>query len=169
VKRPRTAIHGRSTQQRPMNGAKVTTMTFAMLVLIAIIGGAAVTLQGQFMGLMDQGIGTRESVFITYASGGVLVALFMLLAGGGNLRAWQGVPWYALTAGVLGLVIVGTIGYTVPRLGLALAFTIIVAAQFMVAALIDHFGWVGAATRPLGWPQLAGMALLIAGVWLMTR
>jgi transporter family-2 protein len=153
----------------PQFAGKVITMTFAMLVLIAIMCGAAVTLQGQCMGLMDQGIGTRESVFITYASGGLLVALFMLLAGGGNLRAWQGVPWYALTAGVLGLFIVGTIGYTVPRLGLALAFTIIVAAQFIVAALIDHFGWMGAATRPLGWPQLAGMGLLIAGVWLMTR
>ena len=35
-------------------------MTFAMLVLIAIVCGAAVTLQGQFMGLMDQGIGTRD-------------------------------------------------------------------------------------------------------------
>jgi transporter family-2 protein len=141
----------------------------AILVILAIVGGVAVTLQGQFMGLMDRGIGTRESVFITYASGGMLVALFMLLAGGGNLRAWQGVPWYALTAGVLGLVIVGTIGYTVPRLGLATAFTIIVAAQFIVAALLDHFGWLGAAVRPLGWSQMAGIGLLIVGVWLMTR
>jgi transporter family-2 protein len=141
----------------------------AILVILAIVGGVAVTLQGQFMGLMDRGIGTRESVFITYASGGMLVALFMLLAGGGNLRAWQGVPWYALTAGVLGLVIVGTIGYTVPRLGLAMAFTIIVAAQFIVAALLDHFGWLGAAVRPLGWSQMAGIGLLIVGVWLMTR
>jgi transporter family-2 protein len=144
-------------------------MGFAILIIIAVIGGIAVTLQGQFMGLMDEGIGTRESMFITYASGGILVALFMLLAGGGNLRAWQGVPWYALTAGVLGLVIVGTIGYTVPRLGLALAFTIIVAAQFIVAALLDHFGWLGAAARPLGWSQMAGMGLLIVGVWLITR
>ena len=144
-------------------------MGFAILIIIAVIGGIAVTLQGQFMGLMDEGIGTRESMFITYASGGILVALFMLLAGGGNLRAWQGVPWYALTAGVLGLLIVGTIGYTVPRLGLALAFTIIVAAQFIVAALLDHFGWLGAAARPLGWSQMAGIGVLILGVWLMTR
>ena len=108
-------------------------------------------------------------MFITYASGGLLVALFMLLAWGGNLQAWQGVPWYALTSGALGLLIVGTIGYTVPRLGLALAFTIIVASQFMVAALLDHFGWLGATVRPLGWSQMAGMGLLIAGVWLMTR
>jgi hypothetical protein len=82
---------------------------FATLVIIAAIGGVAVTLQGQFMGLMDQGIGTRESVFITYASGGILACLAILATRGGNLRAWQQVPWYALGAGVLGLLIVGTI------------------------------------------------------------
>jgi len=140
-----------------------------LLVLIAVIGGVAVALQGQFMGLMDQGIGTRESVFITYAGGGLVVSLVMLAARGGNLRAWASVPWYALTAGLLGLVIVGTIGYTVPRLGLAVAFTIIVAAQFVMAALIDHFGWLGAAARPLGPSQLAGVGLLILSVWLITR
>jgi transporter family-2 protein len=141
----------------------------AILILIAIIGGVAVTLQGQFMGLMDQGLGTRESVFVTYASGGLVACLAMLTARGGNLMAWRVVPWYALTAGLLGLVIVGTIGYTVPRLGLVTAFTVIVAAQFIVAAFIDHFGWLGATTRTMGVSQLGGIGLLIFGVWLITR
>jgi transporter family-2 protein len=142
---------------------------YVLLIVIAIIGGVAVTLQGQFMGLMDQGLGTRESMFITYAGGGVVVGLAMLAARGGNLRAWHEVPWYALTAGLFGLVIVGTIGYTVPRLGLATAFTIIVAAQFIVAALIDHFGWLGAELRPMELTRLAGIGVLILGVWLITR
>ncbi len=142
---------------------------YVLLILVAIIGGVAVTLQGQFMGLMDQGIGTRESVFITYAGGGMLIALAMLAARGGNLRAWHAVPWYALTAGLLGLLIVGSIGYTVPRLGLATAFTVMVAAQFIMAALVDHFGWLGAEVRPMELPRLAGVGVLILGVWLMTR
>jgi transporter family-2 protein len=139
------------------------------LIIIAAIGGVAVALQGQFMGLMDQGIGTREGVFITYASGGALAGLVMLASRGGNLKAWQEVPWYALTAGLLGLVIVGAIGYTVPRLGLSKAFTIIVAAQFIVAAILDHFGVLGAAMRPLDGTRLAGMGLLIMGVWLIMK
>ena len=142
---------------------------YVLLILVAIIGGVAVTLQGQFMGLMDQGIGTRESVFITYAGGGLVIALAMLAARGGNLRAWGAVPWYALTAGLFGLLIVGTIGYTVPRLGLATAFTVMVAAQFFVAALVDHFGWLGAEVRPMELPRLAGVGLLVLSVWLITR
>lgn len=144
-------------------------MNVIVLVGIAIISGVAVTLQGQFMGLMDRGIGTRESVFITYASGGLLACLVTLAMRGGNLQAWNQVPWYALTAGLLGLVIVGTIGYTVPRLGLSTAFTIIVASQFIVAALLDHFGWLGATLRPLELSRLLGIGVLISGVWLMTR
>jgi transporter family-2 protein len=143
--------------------------SLATLILIAAIGGAAVTFQGQFMGLMDQGIGTRESVFITYASGGVLASVAILASGGGNLRAWQAVPWYALSAGALGLVIVGAIGYTVPRLGLSKAFTIIVASQFIVAALLDHFGLLGAAVRPLELSRCLGMGFLISGVWLIIK
>jgi transporter family-2 protein len=143
--------------------------TMIPLIIIAAVGGAAITLQGQFMGLMDKAIGTKESVFITYAGGGILAGFLMLAARGGNLRAWQSVPWYALLAGVVGLVIVGTIGYTVPRLGLTRAFTIIIAAQLVVAALMDHFGLLGAAARPLDLSRLLGIGTLVLGVWLTTR
>ncbi len=59
--------------------------TFLALALLAIVGGVAVVLQAQFMGVMDQHLGTIESVFITYGSGGIVVGLTMLLLRGGNL------------------------------------------------------------------------------------
>jgi len=143
--------------------------TLLPLIIIAAIGGAAISLQGQFMGLMDKAIGTKESVFITYAGGGLLAGVLMLAAGGGNLKAWHAVPWYALIAGAVGLIIVGTIGYTVPRLGLTKAFTIIIASQLFVAAIVDHFGLLGAAARPLELSRLLGIVILVLGVWLTTR
>jgi transporter family-2 protein len=142
---------------------------YILLVSTAAVGGLAVAFQAQFMGLMDKTMGTLESVFITYASGGVLIGLVMLVHGGGNLGAWRAVPWYALTAGAMGLIIVGTIGYTVPRLGLVLAFTILVASQFLTGAVVDHFGLLGATVRPLDPSRLLGMAVLLAGVWLIMR
>ena len=144
-------------------------MSLTGLIILAAIGGVAVTIQGQFMGLLDKNIGTLESVFITYASGGMLAAVAMIASRGGNLKAVQTVPWYALSAGLVGLVIVGTISYTVPRLGLSKAFTIIVASQFLVAALLDHYGLLGAVVRPMDLSRVAGMALLVVGVWLIVR
>jgi len=144
-------------------------MSLTGLILLAAIGGVAVTIQGQFMGLLDKNRGTLESVFITYSSGGLLAAVAMIVCRGGNLKAVQTVPWYSLSAGLVGLVIVGTISYTVPRLGLSKAFTIIVAAQFLVAALLDHYGLLGAAVRPMDLSRLAGMVLLVTGVWLIVK
>ncbi len=140
---------------------------FIPLIIIAAIGGIAITLQAQFMGIMDKSIGTLESMFITYASGGLLICLAMLVNRGGNLSAWGSVPWYALSAGVLGLVIVGTIGYSTPRLGLVTAFTILVASQFIVGALLDHFGILGADLRPLNLTRIAGIGVMLLGVWLI--
>lgn len=142
---------------------------FLFLALVAVVGGLGITLQGQFMGIMDRILGTQESVFITYASGGLLASILMLITRGGNLAAFRQVPWYAFLAGATGLVIVGAIGYTVPRLGLAPAFTIMTASQLALAAAIDHFGLMGATARPLGPSQLAGLGVLLAGVWLTVR
>ena len=144
-------------------------MNTVFLMGIAIVGGIAVTLQGQFMGLLDRPLGTLASVFITYVGGGLIIALLMVAAGGNHLKNWQSVPWYAFGSGILGLVIVGSIGYVVPRLGVAKGFTLIVAAQFLIAAIIDHFGLFGASLRPLGLARSLGLCLMLLGVWLVEK
>ena len=136
---------------------------------VAIIGGVAVALQAQLMGLLDRGLGTLESVFITYGTGGLIVGLLMLFQRGGNLSLWHSLPWYAFLSGAVGLVIVATIGFSVPRLGLVSAFTLIVAAQFIVGALLDHYGFLGAEVRELNLQKIIGMLILLLGVWLTVR
>jgi transporter family-2 protein len=93
----------------------------------------------------------------------------MVTAGGSHLNAWQNVPWYTLTSGALGLVIVGTIGYTVPRLGLTTAFTMFVASQLTAAVILDHFGILGATVRTIDLPRISGLVLLVLGVWLILK
>ena len=139
------------------------------VIIIATIGGIAITLQAQFMGLMDKNIGTLESMFITYGIGGLIIAIAMLVNRGGNLSAWRSVPWYTFTAGVLGLIIVGSIGYSTPRLGLVTTLTILVASQFIIGALLDHFGILGADLRPINLSRLGGIGVMLLGVWLIIR
>jgi len=145
----------------------VTTPIF--LVFLAVLGGIAGTLQAQFMGVMDQNLGTVESMFITYGSGGLIIGLAMLFLGGGNLGGWPTIPWYTLSAGILGLVVVGILGLTVPRLGLVSVLTLFVAPQFIVGAGLDHFGLMGAEVRSLDLPRVSGMGVILVGVWLVIR
>jgi bacterial/archaeal transporter family-2 protein len=141
-----------------------------MLAGLMIVGGIAVTVQGQFMGVMDTRMGSREGLFITYAGGGILATVIMVFAGGGQLKAWSSVPWYMLsTAGALGLLVVGAMGYSIPRLGLAKSLTVMVSAQLFAALLFDHFGLFGASVRTLNVSRLGGLALMILGVWLVLK
>jgi transporter family-2 protein len=70
---------------------------------------------------------------------------------------------------VLGLIIVGTLGFSTPRMGLIAAFTVFIAAQLLMGVLIDHFGLIGAAQRPLTLSRAVGVAVMLAGVWLTLR
>lgn len=138
------------------------------LVLVAAVAGIAVALQGQFMGIMESKLGVWESVFFTYGLGGLVIALIMLVRGG-NFAELRSVPPYAFTAGLLGLVIVGSITYVVPRLGLIAGFAVILLAQYALAAAIDQFGLFGATIRPVEVGRLVGLLVMGVGVWLVVR
>ena len=143
--------------------------SFFAMSMIAILCGLAVALQSQFMGVLESKVGTLEGVFITFFSGGLVAAIILLIARGGSLKSWQGIPPYAFTTGLLGLIIVGSIGYVAPRIGLSKAFTIIVATQFIMAIIIDHYGLMGASIRPADMSKLLGVGTLLTGVWLIIK
>lgn len=139
-----------------------------LLILVAALAGIAVALQGQFMGVMDQALGTRASVLVTYGIGAV-VAVALWLTPPRNAVTARELPWFAWTAGLLGLVIVGGIGYAAPRLGLSRTILISIASQLLAAAVIDHFGLFGATQRSFDPARAAGFALTFGGVWLIVR
>lgn len=138
------------------------------LIIIAVIAGLAVALQGQFMGASERIVGTLPTVFITYG-GGALIAAVLFAASGVTLRNAKQMPWYGWTSGALGLIIVAGIGYAAPRLGLSRTLVVTVAAQLCAAALIDHFGLFSATVRAIDLARASGIALTIAGVWLVVR
>jgi len=138
-------------------------------VIVAVVGGIAISLQSQFSGTIGGRIGVLESTFIVHLGGLLLAGLLILALRGGNLAAWRAVPWYALCAGFLGVIIVGSVSYAVPRLGLAPTLTLAIVAQLLLGAILDHFGWLGATPRPLDLPRLVGLAVLCAGTWLVVR
>ncbi len=140
-----------------------------IVIVTALAGGVAVGLQGPLTSLMSQKLGTVESVFIVHLGGAILAALPLVVLRGGNLGEWRSVPWYALAAGSLGLVILSAVSYTIPRAGVATTVTLIVVAQLITAALLDHFGLLGTAVRSLDLGRAIGMLVLFVGTWLLVR
>ena len=142
---------------------------FIIQVLVAIIGGIASGIQAPLAGVMGQRVGDMTSVFFTYVGGGIVIALITLLSGGGQISAWRSLPWYVFLAGPLGLMVIGSFSYTVPRLGAASATTIFILASLACSAIIDHFGWFDVPIRTMDLPRLGGMLALIIGTWLVIR
>lgn len=145
-------------------------MDYQLIVLaIGLLGGVAVGLQGPLTSLMSQKLGTLESVFIVHLGGTLLAGIPLIALRGANLGAWRTVPWYALATGSLGLIILGAVSYTIPRIGAATTVTLVVVAQLVTAALLDHFGLLGAPLRQMDLARLAGIAVLFVGTWLVMQ
>ena len=144
-------------------------MNATLLITVACLGGIAIAVQAQFVGALDRSVGTFGSVFVTYAGGGAVIFLAMLIARRGSFQELQAVPLHLWSAGLLGLVIIGSIGYSVPGLGLVSALTILIVSQIAAGVLIDHFGLFGATVRLVDTTRLVGLAVLSLGAWLVLK
>lgn len=139
-----------------------------LIILIGLAGGIAVGLQGPMASMISQRLGIFESVFIVHL-GGALAALIPMVIYGGRLGQWRSVPWYALGAGAFGLVVIASISYMIPRVGVAAAITSIIAGQLLVSAVLDHFGMLGASVRAFDAQRLLGLGVVFVGVWLTVK
>ena len=138
------------------------------IILIGLAGGMAIGIQGPLSSVITQRLGSLESVFIIHA-GGALAALMPMMVVGSRLGEWRSVPWYALGAGALGLIVITAMGYMIPRIGAAGALITLMAGQILVAAILDHFGWLGVAQRSMDIQRIIGFAVVMFGVWLTVK
>ena len=143
--------------------------TIFLIILIGLIGGVAVGLQSPLASMISQQLGVFESVFIVHLGGALIALIPLLYLGGGKLSQWRSVPWYALGAGIFGLVVIASISYMIPRIGIAAAITTIVAGQLLVGTILDHFGLLGAAEKSLEPTRIFGLLVVLAGVWLTVK
>lgn len=144
-------------------------MSYWLVILIGLIGGVAVGLQSPISGAMGQRIGPAASSFIIHLGGLIATTALLLARGGEKIRTWPTVPWYMLIAGVFGLVLFLTINVTLPRLGGAMMITLVIIGQLTMGIIIDHFGLLGVTPRPVDLVRVAGMLVLVAGAYLISR
>ena len=57
----------------------------------------------------------------------------------------------------------------VPRLGVALTFSLIIAGQMLVTLVIDHFGLLGVPVKEVTLARIGGILLITAGVVLIRK
>jgi transporter family-2 protein len=143
----------------------------ALATGLAVTAGLAGSIQVAVMSRLGGRIGVLEALGFSTALTAVLAVAVLAAARhsiGGLERALHQ-PWWTLTGGVMGLLIVFTITYAGPRIGVAATVGIMIAGQLVMGAAIDRWGLFGSARIPLHWPRLAGIVLLAVGAALSLR
>ena len=133
-------------------------------VLVAVAIGIAIALQAAAVSSLA---GTIHPLAISLAllAAGIAVATVWASIRKTWPDAFEVVGhWWWLPLGVAGWAIVAALGWTVARLGVATALSLIVGAQLTAALLID----VGRGSATMGWRAAAGVALVGAGATLLT-
>ncbi len=132
----------------------------------SIIAGAAMSIQGVMNTRLQDGIGLWEANAYVQGTAFLLSLIVMWIFGSGSLRAIASMPKGYLLGGALGLVITVTVMLSIKGLNPTVAISTILIAQLLVAAAIDHFGWMGQEKAAMGFKQWLGLALMLGGVTL---
>ncbi len=165
----------------------------ALILLLVFAAGLAAATQVLVNGAMGEERGVPEalmvSVTVTYGS----VAVFMLgrfaLVGDLNLNTpvrpllyllplaiiallaflgiMRGLEWYYFLGGLAGALIVWTVAFAGPRVGIATTSAALIAGQMLGAILFDHLALIGQAKDPIDALKIVGALFIVGGVVLV--
>ncbi len=134
-----------------------------LALLLAALAGALMAVQGTFNSITGKIIGLLEGTFAVHLLGTVTAGVLLLLLGNGSFSKLGNVPWYAWLGGPIGVAIIFGVAGSIPKLGVGVATTAIVAAQLLTAFCIDHFGLFGMEHIPCNLVKLGGIVLIVVG------
>jgi bacterial/archaeal transporter family-2 protein len=145
-----------------------STAFAALLAFTAGLGGAV---QIAVQGRLGERVGSIEAM-ATASLIGAVIALIVLLVATRSLTGIGdalGSPKWMLLGGAMSALIILAITIAGPRIGIVATTSVLIAAQFTLATVIDRLGWFGVERIAIGWPRVLGLAFLCIGAVLTLR
>jgi transporter family-2 protein len=140
--------------------------------LLALAAGAMMPTQAAINNKMAGYVQSPVSAaFISFLVGTVALFVYIVLTGTSvrSLLSVTEAPLVTWLGGLLGAFFVASAVVLVPRLGVAMTFSLIVAGQMLVTLVLDHFGFLGVPVNEVSLPRIGGIVLILAGVMLIRR
>lgn len=141
------------------------------LFALPLLAGALMPLQAGINGQLANNLSSvMSAALVSFVVGTLaLLAIVIVQRDMPTLGALKGLSWWHLGGGLMGAFFIATAAFTGPRIGAMLFMSLILAGQMVMALLLDHQGWAGFREAPISLGKLAGVALIIGGVWLIRR
>lgn len=143
-----------------------------LFVILAILAGMAMPTQATVNSKLAASVGNPViAAFISFLVGTVALFVYILLTGIplSNLASSKNAPLVAWIGGFLGAFFVSVMATIVPRIGVALAFSLAIGGQMLATLVIDHFGLLGVPVKGINLMRVLGAALITIGVILIRR
>ena len=143
-----------------------------LVYLVAIASGAANPLQtGANAELNKQLDSPLWAGLVVYATGlvGLLVAQMVLRHAVPGHDRLVSVRWWAWFGGLISIASTMAGLALAQRLGSGVFTGLTVTASIVTSAVLDHFGWLGFREHSATPGRIAGCALMVAGVWVVSR
>jgi transporter family-2 protein len=139
------------------------------VVVTAAVGGL-IALQPAINAGLSRATGSLAAALVSFMVGTILLAVIVTLAGdAGGLGSAFDVRWYYLIGGLLGAAYVTVALITVKTVGAGGVAAATITGQLTASVVIDRMGVLGLETVPLTATRMAGVALLLAGTYLVVR
>lgn len=141
-------------------------------IVLAVIAGIMMPTQAAINNKLAVTVNSPIlAALVSFVVGTVALLLYVLAAGIplGNLLDAKNASAIAWTGGILGAFFVASTVTLVPRLGVALTFSLIIAGQMLVTLVIDHFGLLGVPVKEVNLIRVVGVTLITIGVILIRK
>lgn len=142
-------------------------MKFFNLFAMGIAAGSMITIQSVLNSALGNKTGNLGSVLIlTVVSILVLLVLIIVFPNTADLKSIPGISeWYLYVGGVLGIAILATPIFLIPRIGATSTLTALVVGQLLLALVIDHFGLFNFPKIEINLMRMVGIILLGLGAF----
>jgi transporter family-2 protein len=140
-------------------------MLILSMVILAVIGGALLSVQAAVNGRLGAAQGAIRATFLTFLAGTAFSAILVIFLEPRHSFTLFDVEKWQLTGSLLGLVYVLTMVFAVQRIGTAIATVAVILGQLGMSILIDSFGWLGNATIPFSLNRLLATLFLAIALW----
>ena len=141
-------------------------------IFLAVVAGIMMPTQAAINNKLAVSIGSPiMSAFISFVVGTVALLLYILATGVplGTLAEAKNASFIAWTGGILGAFFVASTVTILPRLGVALTFSLVIAGQMLITLVIDHFGLLDVPVKQINLPRVLGVTLITVGVILIRK
>lgn len=145
----------------------------AFYLAMAISAGAMLTVQSvfdvKFKAVYASQVPVAVMAFSLALAASLIWAWYSRESPFPSLQQMAAANWYEQIGGIPRVLYLIFIISAIPKIGYSKTFCAAVTAQLLTAACIDQFGWFSVPINKLDWQKMAGVFVLLIGMYLVVK